>query len=69
MSSQTVTHTVKDRAAYSIQETAQILGVSPDSVRRWIYRGELPAYRYGTRVIRIDAKDLNTFRTPVIEER
>ena len=36
---------------YSIARSARTLGVSEDTVRRMIARGELPAVRIGSRVL------------------
>ena len=41
-------------AQLTIPDVAQALNCSPDTVRRMIARGELRAYRYGPRLIRID---------------
>ena len=35
------------RLAYSVQETAHMLGASESTVRQWIYEGKLPAIRKG----------------------
>ena len=42
----------------TLQEAADLTGSSVSTVRRWIARGELRAYYYGRRVIRIDPADL-----------
>lgn len=49
----------------TLQEAAQKLSVSSDTVRRMIARGELPAYRYGPRLIRIDWADVKKARRAV----
>lgn len=49
----------------TIQATAEIMGTSVPTVRRWIARGELRAYRYGSRTIRIDPVDLRAMRREV----
>ena len=49
----------------TIPQAAELLAVSPDTIRRMIARGELRAYRYGPRVIRIDPEDLLKVREPV----
>ena len=43
---------------YSIEEAAEILGVTTKSVRRWIDNGTIRAYRIGLRLVRIAAADL-----------
>lgn len=43
----------------SIQQAADLMSCSTKTVRRLIARGTLPARRIGTRMIRIDAADLD----------
>lgn len=50
---------------YTVSGAAERLNVSTDTVRRMIARGELKAYRYGPRLIRIDPADLEALRQPV----
>jgi excisionase family DNA binding protein len=40
------------RQGYSVVETARLLGVSPDTVRRMVKRGELKAFWVG-RLLRV----------------
>ncbi|MEO4038419.1 helix-turn-helix domain-containing protein [Micrococcaceae bacterium Sec6.3] len=47
------------------QDAAEALGISLSTIRRMIARGELRAYRFGPRVIRIDPADLRAMRRPV----
>lgn len=54
------------QTAYTIAEVADLLDVSQQTVRRWIYSGQLPARRYGERVIRITRDDLEAFSQPVV---
>lgn len=49
----------------TIVETAERLNVSPNTVRRMIAAGDLKAYRYGPRLIRIDPADILAAREPV----
>lgn len=49
----------------TIQQVADILQCEHKSVRAMISRGELKAYRYGPRMIRIDPADLEKLRKPV----
>lgn len=48
----------------TIQETADHLKVSKDTVRRWISRGEISARKIG-RLIRIEAASLEQLGDPV----
>lgn len=50
---------------WTMRETADYLGVSTDSVRRWIAAGRLRAYRYGPRLVRIDAADVMRARRQI----
>lgn len=52
-------------AQLTIPDVAKVLNCSTDTVRRMITRGELRAYRYGPRLIRIDPADLAALREPV----
>lgn len=45
---------------FTIVEIAQRLNVSSRTIRRWIERGELVAYRFGA-VLRIAESDLRAF--------
>ena len=49
----------------TIPAAADALATSPSTIRRLIARGELRAYRYGPRLIRIDPADLQAMRRPV----
>ena len=42
----------------SLEEAAESMSVSVRTIRRWIAAGTLPAYRCGTRAIRIKLDDL-----------
>lgn len=48
----------------SINQTAEVLGVAPMTVRRAIARGELRARKFGRRVL-IDPRDLERAMKPV----
>jgi excisionase family DNA binding protein len=43
-----------------VRKAAEAIAVSPEAVRTWIQRGELPAYRAG-RLLRVRMKDLHDF--------
>lgn len=44
----------------SVFDAAEVLGVSPDTVRRWIASGELPAFRHG-RILRVPEAEVARF--------
>jgi excisionase family DNA binding protein len=44
----------------SVFDAAELLGVSPDTVRRWIASGELPAFRHG-RILRVPEAEFARF--------
>jgi excisionase family DNA binding protein len=49
----------KKRHWLSQAEAAEYLGITDRTIRRMIAAGELPAYRMGARLLRIDAADLD----------
>lgn len=49
----------------SLQQAAQLLGVSVDTIRRRIAAGVLPASRCGARLIRVRAADLESVLHPI----
>lgn len=53
----------------SQREAADYLGVSDRTIRNYIARGDLSGHRVcGSRLIRIEVRDLDAMLTPVIEE-
>jgi len=51
---------------FSVQEVAKFLGVSENTVRRYILDGRLSAYRLGSgRLIRIRREDLEGLLIPI----
>jgi molybdopterin-binding protein len=44
--------------SYRIAEAAELLGVSDDTVRRWIDSGRLPVHRHGSGPAQVDGADL-----------
>jgi len=53
------------RQHLSIKEVADLTGSSYDTVRRWISRGQLRAYYFSKRMIRIDWNDVLAMREEV----
>lgn len=49
----------------SIQDAADVLGVSTDTVRRRIADGSLAAYRVGPRLLRVDRAEVEALAKPV----
>lgn len=50
----------------TIEDTAELLQCSTITIRRMISRGGLKAYRFpGSRLIRIDPRDLDRIKRPV----
>ena len=59
------------RRKISILEAAVSCGVTDRTIRTWIAAGILPAYRYGTKIVRIDPEDLERLgqRIPSADKR
>jgi excisionase family DNA binding protein len=55
----------QDRHLASIQETADYLGTSTKTVRRYIAAGRLKAYRLGDRAVRVDLDELDQALRPI----
>lgn len=49
----------------SLQQAAAVYGVSVDTLRRRVAAGELPASRFGERLIRIRVDDLDRMFRPI----
>lgn len=49
----------------TLKESAAYLGVTERTIRNFIARGDLPAYRIGNRALRIDRTDLDTIIKPL----
>lgn len=54
-------------AEFRISEAAELLGVSPDTVRRWVDGGRLPAGRDANGHRLIDGRDLAAFARAQVE--
>jgi len=52
---------ISEQRFYTTDDVAKLLQVDPESVRRYVRRGDLKAVKLGGKFIRIDKIDLNTF--------
>lgn len=48
-----------------IDAAAERLGCTPKTIRRFIARGELKAYRLGKRTIRVDLNEVDALLRPI----
>jgi excisionase family DNA binding protein len=48
-----------ERRYLSVEAAASYIGVSTQSIRRYIDSGQLPAYRLGKRLIKVQQADLD----------
>ena len=55
-----------DMAMITVAEAAKRLNVSELTVRRWISHQHLHAYRLGSKLIRLDADEVDQFATPTL---
>lgn len=53
------------RPMLSLREVADEVNVSTSTVRRWIARGELRAFKFGPRLLRVDPADVDRMRSQV----
>lgn len=54
--------TTAERDYYTVAEAAKMLNVSHSTVWRWIRAGKLPAFRIGSRNLRVRQRDLENLR-------
>ena len=59
---------ILEQVYVTIPEAADLLHVSPSTIRRWIARGDLAAYRFGHHRVRIKKEDLTAMVAPVSHE-
>lgn len=52
-----------ERVLLSVREAAQRVGVSEKTIRRYIDAGRLRAFRFGSKLIRVDIADLDAMLT------
>lgn len=55
---------VPARATFTVEEAAQMLGISRDQAYRSVKTGEIPALRFGRRIVVPRAKFLAMFGLP-----
>jgi len=53
------------RRYISLEESAEYLGVSEQTIRRFIANGKLTGYRAGSRMIRVDLHELEGLLCPI----
>jgi excisionase family DNA binding protein len=53
------------RRLVSINQAAEYCGVVPRTIRRRIADGSLTGYRLGTRLVRVDQRDLDRLLRPI----
>lgn len=53
---------MSEKVAYTVQETAALLSVHPQTIRAWIHSGELRAVKIGS-TYRIDRQGMQAFWT------
>jgi len=53
------------RRLLSLGDAAEYLGVNERTLRRMISAGDLPAYRLGSKTIRVDAQDIDDMLNPI----
>jgi excisionase family DNA binding protein len=46
---------------YTVSEAAEILGISQETLRGWIWKQKFPVVRAGNRLVRIRQEDIRTF--------
>jgi excisionase family DNA binding protein len=58
----------KERQYLSVEDAASYVDVSTQTIRRSIDSGELPAYRFGKKLIRVQQDDLDAMlrRIPTV---
>jgi excisionase family DNA binding protein len=59
------TATLPKRRLVTQQAAAEYLGVTERTIRNYVSRGQLRAYRVGGRVVRIDQDDLDALLRPI----
>ncbi len=57
---------IKQEERLSIRQSAELLGVSENTIRNYLIRGELHGERIGKRIIRIRKSDLDALFTPFV---
>ncbi len=55
--------------AMSVRQAADALDCHSNTVRRYIARGRLPAYRVGPKLLRVRAEDVAALARPLVTAR
>lgn len=55
-----------ERPSVSAHVAADLLGVAPGTVYRWIREGDLPAVRIGAKTVRVRSADLLALLAPEV---
>ncbi len=58
-----------DEQLMTVVEVAELLRVSPSTVRRWVREGDVPAFRIGGRRLGIRRSELDQLRAKMLAER
>jgi excisionase family DNA binding protein len=45
----------------SSKTAAECLGISPNTIRKFVAEGKLPAFRVGDKLVKFDPKDLDKY--------
>jgi excisionase family DNA binding protein len=48
----------------TISQAALYCGVHRNTIRNWILEGKLPAFRFGSRIVRVNAADVAALASP-----
>lgn len=50
----------------TISQAALVCGVHRNTIRNWILEGKLPAVRFGSRIVRVNAADVAAMASPYV---
>ena len=57
----------KQTKAYSVKETAQMLGVTPVTVYNWLWSGDIRGVKAGPKLWRIPASEIERMTVPFVD--